>query len=556
MSASDHHNQQSIMLSSPPSLRARTNSGYSLVAVITIGIISSLWVAAMMSSMLPTYEKIISAKTGGLARISAEAAVDYTIDQLNSSFSAGAPTSKLDAASEYTSKTSVLPDQATGNTGARATVTVTNEQPPTSSMLYDAKIANLIAKKFIKNPFRRIEATATIGGYSKHVQVMVGPVFSEPDPLPFVAFGDTNVIPIGLVQTDSFNIPSSDPIYNKSKYQNAAGNYTLYGDLGSNAAINYVGSGSLLRGITIGGSHYQFNPTVAAPAGGGSGGSGGGLLGGLLPPSVSFPWLKVYDNVYSNGDTSGYWPRGRYPQNIMPWHNVYGWSNPGPAEPTAPLQPGPNGQVNSYQNYPQWTLQPAPSAPAGTVNLGSVALSGNATLTFQDGAPAATGAIGNLTGGTYRLAPGNYAIKSLSLAGNSRIRLSTSKTVNLYFEGASAQAVVFSVASTASVNMTSNAKADELHIYYNGTKTISLSGQERAFLYAPRTTIYIGQGLSQPAHFYGAVVGDVVYLNGGVNTGGGSYLHYDASLKQSNPLSGGPTNFPVVGFKAISWQEL
>ena len=114
--------------------------------------------------------------------------------------------------------------------------------------------------------------------------------------------------------------------------------------------------------------------------------------------------------------------------------------------------------------------------------------------------------------------------------------------------------------------------AANLQIYYNGSSDVDIDGQMSAVVYTPNVTnVYVGQGLSNPTKFYGAVVGGNVYLNGGLGDPGGKhggvYFNYDYTLKPANPgeTSGGAvfgygstltTTYTVKGFHGVSWMEI
>lgn len=535
---------------------ARKEYGFSLIAVTAILIISSLWASAMMGAMLPTYEKLVSMKVQSLARNAAEAGLDYAIGQLNTAYQAPYTASNIDATTIGTTKTTVLPSNLTVNTGANVSVTVYNEMPPSTAIVYDPNIANLVNQNLISNPFRRVEAQATVGGIMKKIRVIVAPMISNPPYVGFAAFGKSSVNCVGPSGFDSYNLPEGDPAKNNS-YINGNGFYNIYANVGTNGSMIY--NGDQAHPVTIGGSLYQtpaLNQNSAV-----QNTSRQNLVSQFNGiPGQQYPWISIYDNVYSNTDTSGYWPRGAYPNNMNSWNNVYGWSNPGPTDPNNTSQPGPNGQVSPYGTYNQTVVQPAPSSPVGAYNLGNVRLSNSAQLIFKDGTAPPGGPIGTVSSGTVYLPPGNYVMNGLTMTNTSNIQVQTSTPVKIYIEGVSSGAsTAISVAKNCAVNMNSNSQAKNLIIYYNGSKAINLSGNEKGVLYAPNANISVGTGQNQPANFYGALVGDSVNCNGGHQNTRGAYIHFDASLRSSSSYSSGQNNIQWVqisGLKAVSWQEL
>jgi hypothetical protein len=533
-------------------IEQRADTGFSLVAVAAILIISSLWASAMMGAMLPTYERITTMKVQNLARSSAEAGIDYAIGSLNAAIGSAQP-SQLDATIAGASKTTQLPTSITGNSGSQVSVTVYNESPPTTSMLYDPNIAYLVSKKLMSNPYRRIEAHAALGGTARTVRVIVAPILSSPNFVPFAIFGNSAINIVGLSAFDSYNLATGDP-FKTTGYMNSSDNYDIYADVGSNGSITILGSGASSRGIKLGGSYFSF----PEPADNQAFNRQNVISQFNSTPTNQAPWIKIYDNVYSNQDTSGLWPRGQYPNRMNSWNNVYGWSNPGPTDPHSSSKPGPNGVVSPYDSFQKLALQPAPASPAGTFNLGNVTLSNEARITFRDNAALPSGPLGRISDSNVNLPPGNYVMSALTVTGDSKINVNSSSPVSIYFEGTSPGGTVISVSSDSNINMNSAGAASKLRIYYNGSQRISLNGNTKGIVYAPNASVYLGQGLNEQAHFYGSLVGGTVNVNGGLYSGAGAYVHFDAALRQGN-TAGTATmlnSVKVTGLKAVSWQEL
>lgn len=548
--------EKPIAIASRQSARkqTRTDAGFSLVAVTAILIISSLWASAMMGAMLPTYERITTMKVQNLARSSAEAGIDYAIGSLNAAIGS-AQASSLDATTLGTTKTTQLPSSITGNTGSQVSVTVYNEAPPTTSMLYDPNIAYMVSKKLMSNPYRRIESQAILGGTARTVRVIVAPILNSPNFVPFAIFGNTALNIIGLSTFDSYNLATGDP-FKTTSYTNNDNNYNIYADVGSNGNITVLGSGNTKRGVKIGGSYFSF----PEPADNQAFNRQNIISQFNSTPTNQASWIKIYDNVYSNQDTSGLWPRGQYPNRMNSWNNVYGWSNPGPTDPLNSTKPGPNGVVSPYDSFQKLTLPPAPAAPAGTFNLGNVTIRNEATLTFKDGASLPSGTLGTISGSNtnVNLPPGNYVVNTLTVTGESKINVNSSSPVTIYFEGTSPGGTVLSVSSDSAVNMNSGGTASKLKLYYNGSQRISLSGNSKAIVYAPNASVYLGQGFSDEAHHYGSLVGGTVNVNGGLYSGAGAFVHFDASLRNAS-TTGTATmlnSVKITGLKAVSWQEL
>jgi hypothetical protein len=82
-------------------------------------------------------------------------------------------------------------------------------------------------------------------------------------------------------------------------------------------------------------------------------------------------------------------------------------------------------------------------------------------------------------------------------------------------------------------------------LFYGGNGTIDISGLGTfcGIIVAPNATVKMHGN----AQIYGAIVGNIVGLNGGGNSGA---VHYDQALDGVNP-------FPsVASYQVISWREL
>jgi hypothetical protein len=212
--------------------------------------------------------------------------------------------------------------------------------------------------------------------------------------------------------------------------------------------------------------------------------------------AIGGPNVKVHGNIVSNGTVTGF-----NSSNV-------------------------DGQVLQNQSNPPQTLPPAPTAPAGATDLGAVSLSGNRTMT---------------------LTAGNYVLSSLSIAGNARLNIDSSKgPVNIYVQGAGSTAGI-NIGGNGIVN---NGQPANLRIWYNGTGNTQIAGNGNfvGVIYAPNSNISIsGNGQE-----YGSVIGSTVQFNGN------GAFHYDRSLGTNNQLTYTSTNTTraISHWEAISWEEL
>ncbi|MBX9771159.1 MAG: hypothetical protein K2X29_07295, partial [Candidatus Obscuribacterales bacterium] len=293
--------------------------------------------------------------------------------------------------------------------------------------------------------------------------------------MPYGMFGVASIVYAGQAGFSSYN--QADP--------------RISADGGTLGKISQVYGGfGLSRSIVEGGSHYEFPDPQSyytqqfnIP-----------MQQYKANLATSAPWMTMSGNVYSNGYNTAYYPvtgpADSYSsaQGDTPAHNVYGLQN-GLASGIPSGQPAPNntlpvtgtwsgglsqwnpGPLNADNvTYPQPTISPVPTAPTGTMNLGSINLTNGAQLIIDNTAPSPSGPIGTVKGTTVRIPPGSYNINSLSVTGNSSISVAPatqaaiqstaqgSGTVvpptQLYITGTNNGANVINIDNTSSINMT------------------------------------------------------------------------------------------------------
>jgi hypothetical protein len=467
----------------------RSERGTSLAAMMTMSVIVGIVTTSMMGMIIPSYEKIGQMKNGNRVRSLSEAGIDYAIQQISAAKAAGTnssfdPGNTAGAAADNTLSSSITGDpKATVNVHVEAVA-----NPPKTSMLYDP-----LLEQVQPNAYRLATCTATVGGTTKQIRCLLEPIFdarplSGSPKYPYAAFGIARLVFVGKSGINSYNTPlNRDP--------------RVGADMGSLGKISQVhgGSSGLDRGITEGGSHYEFPSPV----------SNYNKQFGIVADQFNAqavsqaPWMQMMGNTYSNGSNTAYQPRtpgesfndyttgsGRNRQTVQghPEDNVFGLSNGIDDVPTGTSSSGSSSKIplnnntnnnDAWAPYPssgsdnQWTggvtnfassvrypqpqsIPPAPSAPSGTFDLGNVVLKSGAKIIFQDGAAAPTAPIGTISGKTITLPPGDYSMSSLTLSGGSKIDIpaGTSGDTNLYIQGASGGGNIMSVSNDSSINTT------------------------------------------------------------------------------------------------------
>src|SRR6185437_2714751 len=134
--------------------RDRDQSGFSLPTVIALGVVASLWMLATASLIVPARAKLTVERTADMARASAEAGLDYALNQFNTSLNnQGAETTALSSTS-MTIPAQYMADynSGTGTTNFTGTITLANAAPPYkgqgaayTSYLYDQTVDNSVS---------------------------------------------------------------------------------------------------------------------------------------------------------------------------------------------------------------------------------------------------------------------------------------------------------------------------------------------------------------------------------------------------------------------------
>ncbi len=592
-------------------LEPRCQKGISLATIMAIGTVSSLWITAMMAIVIPTYQKTAVLKTSTAVRAAAEAALDYTLNQMNNSISQG-QTSPYDSPDDVgASKLSTISAGTLGLSNANINIQVLVQnlglQGPqtgqsTQPMIFDPQLDQLIQQGKLANPYRLMTASATMGNVTKNIRVLLVPQSIVPangvasgsnvPTMPFAIYGVNQTAFVGSVGLNSYvgryngngsfvNPPSPRPPLNDPRVR---------ADFGSGTTVNQVGYSSGYSGMALGGTQMEFcNPIV-------TGTQASAAIAQMYNASAvaQAPWCNIYDNVYSNytnagsGSTpsqgivyadkttagtpsSGYIPRGwdnttGNSTNQNSYNNVFGLSNVMGAYPfdhaswpdsnydASSLYPAiannnnMGGVLSNAQQYAKPQIPPVPTSPNTAPRLGSINLSGTATIQIRPGVPAPTAPIGSRSSGVVLLPPGDYSITGLTMSGTSRIIIDPSVNVatNFYLEGnvstlASAPAV--NIANTADINMSGITQSSAAGITSQiGSTGFNLSGNT-----GPNGHGNVNTGIQTAINSQSTIVetsGTAGYFN----------LYYNGP--GSGPSAGSPSNPPSTTFSLNGRQRM
>lgn len=500
----------------------RSNRAFSLVTVSALGAVAMMWLFAVSAAVLPTYQRAAAGRFQIVARSAAEAGLDYAVAELNAACAAGVTSPIDDTTQDNLPKVSTAPESAISNSGAQVTISVNNVLAPLWAASYnELKDSNHRDSPFFGQPnrWRSVLATARYAGITRRVIVVLEPIAtatttpgggstgttSTPQPyFRYAMFGRATVTMTGNARTDGYDSRSGS--YGGTNVKRTAG------DVGTN------GSAALSGNTVVGGDLMVFSSPPGSTTSVVATGSNN---------------VTINDQLVVNGVETGF--TGTNGLSALPGDNVLGMDRP-PADPS--YQPILKSQTNTPPDFP-----PAPSAPDGAVNLGSISISGNTTV---------------------KIPPGDYKVNSISVSGNAKILLVPDASgnygpVRFFVEGSSSGSNVIQLTGNAIVNPTT--VPGNLQIWYNGSKGVLMAGNSNFYgvLYAPNSDIKIaGNGT-----YYGALLGNSV-----LNTGNGA-IHFDTALKEAggswglsyvNSSTQGQGGSGVTGlfngYRTISWQEL
>lgn len=554
----------------------RGKQGFSLVTVLCLGLISTMVLFALSSSILPLYQKASQNVPYLQLRTAAESGVNLAVAELNNSILSQTESTydDLSPGIPYTTKiyNSGIPN------APKVQITVKNEFPPSSSPIYDAAYdtnisggANSSSVMGKSDSYRIIEATAYYdAGVSPQVMVRsiirLSPVqydgSGDPPPAPQVTLPsfltsknpsqNTNpVFKYAAFATNSLSIGQSTTT---SGYDSRDGSTTnLAGDIATNGSASLSGTG-----IDIAGSLTVSSPS-SSPY------NASKVASGTQPP-------VIHDQLIVNGTADG--------------DPIFTGTN-GPASPLVPqvtdtvrgesrgpLDVGFQPIITGGSTDPN-VVPPTPAVPE-TAHAISAPQNG-AQLVFSNTAsypPSAAALAAYQTGGTLSLPPGDYSLNSMSIGldgSNSSIKINSdvSQPVRLFVDGNSSSEV--SITRNGIQNASSSPA--NLQLYYSGTNAVSLSAAFTGVLYAPNANVNVGKP-SGTLNVFGSIVGraistkncnlfydsalsDVNFQNNTSRAGysKASNLTFDPSLYSSLSAKTGQS-FSGFMYRVISYQEM
>ncbi len=478
-------------------LRYRTPDGSATIVVLGLAIILAMWITGLAALVLPTYQKMSYTRRANQLRSACEASLDWINNNLvNEAASLAASKLVTNPAYDDASNDGYGPSHGTTTnvpssvlpSGVTATVCVNNVAPPdpsgtgtdqgtnpleSASILYDSTITPPATPN--ANQWRMVTATATLGGQSKSITVILKPGSASVSAFSSAMSGRSNVSLTGNATTMSVNTaPGAN--YNMTPQ-------ATNGTISSTGTVSFSGSNN-----NVGGDVVVYAPTGTS--------------------SVSTSTMTVSGTATVAGNMQSY-------GMIQGGSTVNGSGSTPTGDPNyvAPDPASSYGNANVHQSYAgdlqTPTFPTTPTAPATATNLGALSVTkGTYTLPPAGATPNADG--------TY-----DVVVSSLSVSGNGGI--SITKPVNLYVQGSGATVSISGNGITNTTGQSSN-----FRIWYGGTSTVKMSGNANfmGVIYAPNTTVANkGNGT-----ITGAIVGNYVSQNGN------GTFYYDRALL-SNPIT-------------------
>ncbi len=467
----------------------RSQRGFSLAVVLVMAGVCMFLVTGMFAVVMPGLNQAGMFRTQTELRHAAEAGLDWAVAQYNldGGVSAGIdnPTYNTSGQGWIDVPQNVIDPTGTNSFVPKVQLQVSNMQPPQSSPIYMSALAYL-------GPNTKQQLNGITTNYWRVVTVKASPVNGTVSKSLQVIMQPYLPPPFNFKAITASRVSFAGSNFTTNAYNSNINtnptSYSLGGDIDVNTTIDL--GNSTVNGSVISRAQPAGNMVSSYVMGKNNAQVKGfvksnGLIDAAVIPHISGQYIDT------NGNTQT-------------------------ASPAFYLS----------QDLPQFQMPVVPQHPVGSMHLNP--LNSNTSL----------GAAGQTS---------NYYID----AGGSEIALSGQSTITvngptrIYLEGDTSNTPsVVSFSGKSAVSNVSQRPAD-LMLFYGGNGTIDISGLGTfcGIIVAPNATVKMHGN----AQIYGAIVGNIVGLNGGGNSGA---VHYDQALDGVNP-------FPsVASYQVISWREL
>ena len=503
----------------------RSQTGFSLVTVLSVTLLATLWLTATLANLIAVYRSASASKFSGEIVSYADSATAYVMQALNDP-------SQIN---QFDNLNNVPINGARWGASPeiKATVTVVSQNPTASSLLYDPTLSNNPPTKtnpygsnysLVTSSWRLITTTVAYAGMTKTIQVLAGPPHHLasgtplgssvlPSNIPFGSPTGTSPIFAGaILSTGSMQLGTN---FTSSGYDFVAnapvlasdGTHALGGDITSYSPVTLSGSNLSIGGSLTAMSVNNLNSPVTAQT--------------QSPTSTT-----VNRYVNTSGGVAGFNDgSGNFGQTTT---NVLGLTNSSMQSQSQIIETQQNAAA-AQQNSP---VIPSPAAPSSATANGTI------TPTAQP------------------LQAADYSASSLVVPSASTLAVSAVSPTRIYLEDAGVTANGPGVVSQINGSVNPGGLPANFQIFYAGTGTLDLRGATiNGTVYAPNASVYMYNTTVHGAIVAGQISGGPD-ANGNIQAAKNVSIVYDTSLSNPSELKAskaqGLLNDPVAIKNALS----
>lgn len=522
----------------------KREKGFSLVTVLSTGLIGSMFVAAAYSMLVPLLQQSSGGKQSLVMRTLAESAADYIAYDIALGLKTGQPSNfdDVDPGAPYTNfelNSAQLGVADSSNSNVRLSITVKNSSPPilpnsafndiqsvTSDGQSSKKKWSLV--KSNQGGWRVIEIKAISGGTKLAYRAILKPMFGDNSP------------PDGLGSSSQTYFPQNVAAFGTSNLS-IQSNTLVNGNLGTNGSpLSINGKSITVNGdVKVNSLDFKSDDIVAS--------------GNSTDTSA-----KINGFVDVNGKTTGF--------TTTSAENEVQVNRPTSGAPNYDPDPG-RSLITEGGSVDQTGIAPAPQAPSDAVDLGAINLSGDAKLVISDG-PASVPSgqsLSNLQSGTATIPPGNYKISTLSVSDSASISVASSANLSapasFFVDSAGSGDSAVSI-NGQGVSQQGTSLPGNFQVWYNGTRNVNIGAANTSMsIYAPNAKIAVDGGKST-AHFKGALLGNSVSVANAELTFETPTASVNNARNSGQPSvnlyndGAGKLSLKTHGLKKVVWQEL
>jgi hypothetical protein len=501
----------------------RGQSGFSLVTVLSVTLLATLWLTATLANLIAVYRSASASKFSGEIVSYADSATAFVMQALNDP-------SQIN---NFDNKSGMPINGSSWGASpeVKAMVTVVSQNPTPASFLYDGTLSNNPPTKLnpvgsnyslATSPWKIITTTVVYAGLTKTIQVIAGPPHLAAPTIP------TNVLPS--------NIPFGSPTGTSPFFAGAilsTGSMQL-GTNFTSTGRDFVANTPVMAsdGIhALGGDITSYSPVTLS----GSNLSIGGSLTAMSVDNLNSPvtaqtqspnsttvnrYVNTSGNVVGFNDGSG-----NFGQTTT---NVLGLTNSGMQSQSQIIETQQNAGVAQANN----PVIPSPAAPSSATTSGTI------VPTAQP------------------LQAADFAASGLVVPSASTLAVSGTSPTRVYLDDSGVTGSGTGIVSQINGSVNPGGLPANFQIFYGGTGTLDLRGANiNGTVYAPNASVYMLNTTVNGAIVAGQISGGPD-ANGNLQATQKVSIVYDTSLSNPSELKAskaqGLLNDPVAVVKALS----